>query len=183
MQVKPIETRDPAVIEQICRLRVEVWREAGHDVEVAFPDGVWRDEWDAVSRHWVVYAGTKVVAAARWCVHVQLRDVPEADQYLRYGLKLAGPIAAPSRVVVARAWQHRGLARTFLDLQDEASRTAGVRYAVRQASPAMVRLLVHRGWQIIGAAEPDPRFPGVRFQIAIRAFSGQITRPVQSRVA
>ena len=39
------------------------------------------------------------------------------------------------------------------------------RYAVRQASPTMVRLLLRRGWQVVGPASDDPRFPGISFQV------------------
>ena len=31
----------------------------------------------------------------------------------------------------------------------------------------MVRLLVHRGWHIIGPARTDPRFPEVQFQVTV----------------
>jgi hypothetical protein len=152
---------------------VAVWREEGALVEAAFPDGRWCDEFDDISRHWVVMSGRRIAAAARLSVHVRLADVPEAEEYLAAGLRLAGPIAASGRVVVAAWARRRGLAARLLDFQDQAATEAGVRHGARQASPGMRRLLERRGWSSIGPARPDARFIGVAFHImAIRYEAG-----------
>ena len=56
------------------------------------------------------------------------------------------------------------------NVQDEAARKQGARYAVRQASPRMLQLLQQRGWRILGRSAPDDRFPGVAFQTVIKYF-------------
>jgi GNAT superfamily N-acetyltransferase len=171
----PQEVTDRATIKAVGRLRAEVWGATGQSAEGASPDGRWLDPYDFDGRHWVVRdASGRLVAAARVTVHGRLADVPEAEEYLRYGLELAGPIASPARVVVAPEAQGNGLARKLLDAQDAFAASAGARHAVRQASPAMVRLLAHRNWRILGPATPDPRFPGVCFQAAVLDFPWDI---------
>jgi N-acyl-L-homoserine lactone synthetase len=161
------EVDDLQILEEIYALRARVWRTTGGLAANAFPTGQWRDAYDALSRHWVVRdEHGRLAAAARLTVHASLDAVPEAAEYLRYDLPRSGPIAAPARVVVCPSAQGVGLAGRLLDVQDQATREAGAQRAVRQASPAMVRLLVRRGWQIVGPATPDPRFPGVPFQVA-----------------
>jgi GNAT superfamily N-acetyltransferase len=167
-----IEVDDPRVLDEICAFRARTWREVGGLAANTFPEGHWRDADDARSRHWIVRDGTgRLVAAARLTMHAALEEVSEAAEYLRYDLHLPGPIAAPARVIVCPTAQGSGLGRRLLQVQDDAALAAGARYAVRQASPAMVRLLLRRGWRVLGPASADPRFPGVPFQVAVLDFA------------
>ena len=159
---------DPATLEAISRLRVTVWRDTGSLAPDAFADGIWWDPIDAHARHWVFRRDGELVAAARLTIHSRLEDVWQAEEYLAAGLSLEGPIAAPDRVVVARSAQKIGLASRLVEVQDAAAIEAGARHAVRQASPAMQRLVGERGWRGVGPASIDPRFPGVPFQIMTR---------------
>ncbi|NQT16886.1 MAG: GNAT family N-acetyltransferase [Planctomycetes bacterium] len=174
----PLEIAEAETIDEICRLRARVWEATGQAAATAFPDGGWRDPYDSDCPHWIIrdHRG-RLVAAARVTVHDRLEEVPEAEEYLRYGLRLPGPIAAPARVVVLAEAQGGGLARRLLDAQDAFARRAGARHAVRQASPAMVRLLVRRAWRILGPATPDPRFTGFRFEVAVLDLSDASTTP------
>lgn len=165
----PREVTDPDAIAEICRFRARVWAETGHLAQAAFGPEGWRDPIDSHCQQWVIRAadGT-LVAAGRLSVHARLEDVHQAEEYRRYGLELEGPVAAPDRVVVASSVQGCGLGRQILDIQDATARQRGARWAVRQASPGMVRLLCQRGWQIVGPASADPRFPGMDFQVAVK---------------
>ena len=166
----PLEVSDPQILDEIYALRARVWRATGGVSLEAFA-GSWSDGDDLHAAHWVICDGRgQVVAAARLTIHNTLAEVPEAEEYLRYGLDRAGPVAAPARIVVSPSAQGHGLGRRLLDAQDQAARRLGARSAVRQASPAMVRLLVNRGWRIVGPARTDPRFPGVEFQVALLTF-------------
>ena len=167
----PYEVFDTSVVREICRFRARVWRQIGQLAENAFSPEGWYDPIDSDCRHWVIRDGRgKIVAAGRLSVHPSLDEVHQADEYRRYGLDLPGPIAAPDRVVVCPSTQGCGLGRQILDVQDHAARMAGARHAVRQASPRLIQLLQHRGWQIHGPASPDERFPGVEFQVATKVF-------------
>ena len=166
-----LQTRDANVIEEICRFRVRVWREAGQLASHAFPGGLWRDAADAQATHWLIRNSTgRCAAAGRLTMHESLADVYQSQEYLRFGLDLTGPIAAPDRVVVAGFARGSGLGRQILDLQDSAAEARGATHAVRQASPRMTELLEHRGWRKLGAASPDARFPGVEFQVVMKEF-------------
>lgn len=168
----PIEITDESRIDEICRLRAEVWRATGDAAQGAFPQGEWRDELDdpGGSRHWVILRDDEIVAAARVSVHDRLDAVPEAEEYITAGLRLNGRIAAPARVVVSPAARRYGLASRLLDVQDSAAIEAGAAHGVRQASPGMRRLLIGRGWRDVAPAGADPRFPGVAFQVMMRSY-------------
>lgn len=163
-----LKVHDPAELQEIYALRAAVWHATGGVAQAAFPEGRWHDADDPGAHHWIVRDGAgRLVAAARLTMHATLAEVPEAEEYLRYGLRSDGPVAAPARIVVAPSAQGAGLGRRLLDAQDEAIRVLGAKTAVRQASPAMLRLLAHRGWRIVGPATIDPRFPGVEFHVAV----------------
>ena len=167
-----LETADAALIEEICRFRVRVWRQEGQLSSEAFGSGTWRDSVDDGALHWLIRDSRgRLAAAGRLSVHESLEDVHQAEEYLRFELALPGPIAAPDRVVVARFARKAGLGRRILDLQDAAAVARGASHAVRQASPRMVELLKHRGWQVLGPASSDERFPGVAFTAVIKELS------------
>ncbi|MCA9174206.1 MAG: GNAT family N-acetyltransferase [Planctomycetales bacterium] len=173
------EVSDEESLRRICRLRAEVWTGSG----ALLPDS-WRDELDEGARHWAVWdASGQLVAAARLTLHESLNTLCEAEEYLRYAellTPLEGRIAAPDRVVVAPFARNRGLADCLLELQEQAAQAEGARLAVRQASPAMCRLLVRRGWQLLGPATSDPRFPQTRFTVAAKTLAAPATIAISS---
>ena len=173
-----VETSDQRLIDEICRFRVEVWREEGQLSADAFPTGRWRDAIDDHATHWLIRTSDGSSAAAgRLSIHPSLHEVHQCEEYLRFDLGLSGPIAAPDRVVVAPFARANGLGKWILDLQDAASIARGATHAVRQASPRMVQLLKPRGWRVLGPASPDPRFPGVEFQVVIKTFDSEMGDP------
>ena len=166
----PVIVTDPDRIAEICRFRVRVWLSSGHAVPNTFPHGTWRDEWDDTCKHLAIIRDEEIMASARWSLHDSLEQVPEAEQYVRLGLRLEGPIAVAERIAVSPSVPYLGLAWRLLDALDELSRSAGARHAIGQASPAMVRILERRGRRVVGPAAPDPRFPGIPFQIVVRSY-------------
>lgn len=165
----PIEINDESTIAEICLLRARVWRDTGNLTPDAFGPNGWRDPIDAHCQHWVIVdRRDTVVAAGRLSIHDQIADVHESHEYLKHGINFSGRYANPDRVVVDQAIASRGLGRQILDAQDEAINVQKIDFSVRQASPAMVRLLLRRGWHVAGPATPDQRFPGVEFSVVIR---------------
>ena len=163
----PVEVTEPSLIDSICRFRVQVWAATGCLAPDAFPNGIWRDELDDTCKHLVVMQGERILAAARWSLHRSVDELPEAKQYQRLHLQLEGPIGVVERVVACPSVPHLGLSRVLLDAIEAKLRAAGARYELGQASPSMVRLSLRRGRHIVGPAAPDPRFPGVEFQIML----------------
>ena len=148
----------PARLDEMFALRAAVWIGEGA-TPTAFPAGEWRDHHDALRRHWVVVDQDRFVATASLSIHDRLADVEDGHAYISAGLSSAGHVAAPARVAVLPEYRGRGLVQTLLDIQDRAARDGGATLAVRQASPAMVRILLRRGWRAHGPGPADSRFP------------------------
>lgn len=164
-----MEVRDEHSIAEICRLRAKVWHDTGKLVDDAFDDQGWRDPIDSNCRHWVVTdVHNTIVAAGRLSIHDGIDEVHQSHEYRNHGIQFPGTYANPDRVVVEQSLAGYGLGRAILDAQDAAIEAHGAQFSVRQASPAMVRLLLRRGWTIAGPAASDARFPGVQFSVVIR---------------
>jgi GNAT superfamily N-acetyltransferase len=155
---------DPQRLAELYELRARVWIEEGADPS-AFPGGTWSDPLDAHRHHWVVLDDDRIVAGASTSFHASLAEVQEPEAYTVIPTPSPGIIAAPARVVVDAAFRGQGIATALLDCQDQAARAVGAVLAVRQASPAMRRILERRGWRDDGPGPSDPRFPGTRFTV------------------
>jgi len=152
-------------LPELYALRATVWMAEGADPG-AFPQGQWYDHHDAGRRHWIVLDERGVViAGASLALYDDLGQIDEPDAYESCGVTATGLVAAPARVIVHPAHRAGGIAQRLLDVQDEAAREAGATMAVRQASPAMRRLLERRGWRYHGPGPADPRFPGTAFSV------------------
>ena len=165
-----IEVREATLewLDEICQFRVTVWRETGALAEEAFPGGEWRDESDAHAQHWIALSSGKLVGAARLAIYDRVEQLPECEEYTRYGLSFAGRIAAPDRVVVSPRVGGQGVGGKLVDSQEAAWLATDAVAAVRQASPAMCRLIEKRGWRLVGPATKDARFPGIDFTVAMK---------------
>jgi GNAT superfamily N-acetyltransferase len=180
----PVQVDDPRQIDEICRFRLQVWQATGGVAQNAFPGGVWRDNYDDLAVHWMVRDEEgRLIAAARLLLHERIEDAIEAFQYARFGIHWQGIIAAPDHVVVCPSAQGRGIAAMLLAAQDKMAQADGATFAVRQASPRMVQLLVRRGWRLHGAALPDLRFPGVSFTVATKELPSAETKRTTDRAA
>ena len=168
---------DPKILDEIYQFRARVWSESHDLAPDAFPSGKWQDRHDENAQHWAVFDSQgKIAGSARLTLHQALEDVVEPEQYLRYGVECDGLIAAPDRVVVCPAARRQGIANRLLDVQDQAALAAAAVCAIRQASPAMCRLIQKREWQLLGPASIDPRFPDLVFTVAMRAFQANRVR-------
>ncbi len=155
---------DPSRHAELFRFRACVWIAEGANPS-AFPEGSWSDAADERRLHWVVIDDDRIVAAASLDLHSALEHVEEPEAYVSVPAPSPGIIAAPARIVVDSAYRGQGLAAALLDCQDHAARKAGAVLAVRQASPAMERILQRRGWRDHGPGPADPRFPGIEFTV------------------
>lgn len=149
-----IETREPLILEQVYRLRVDAWRSRSPD----FPAmGIWTDEFDADGRHWVVLDAGIPVAAARLTVHPKLAETPSGEIYR--GLlpdDLPGPIGVLTRLVVARSHAGLGLTRLLDIARIDAARDQGCRHLIGETFAGLPRLaqLGRLGFEVIGQASP-----------------------------
>jgi GNAT superfamily N-acetyltransferase len=172
------------LIDDICRFRARVWQATAGVADGAFPGGIWRDEHDDAAMHWIVRDEQgRILGAARLLLLDHLYDVPEAFQYQRFEIEPQGLIAAPDKVVVCPSAQRRGIASALLAAQDDAAIAAGATVAIRQASPRMARLLADRGWQLLGPALPDRRFPGIEFVVATKNYPQSVKQTAHPEIA
>jgi GNAT superfamily N-acetyltransferase len=151
-------------LEDLFALRARVWIAEGAD-PAAFDAGRWTDGHDAHRTHWMVLDGDQLIAGASMSMHDRLADMDEPEAYAGLDLPITGRIAAPARVIVDAAYRGSGIGQMLLDTQDQAASAAGAVIAVRQASPAMRRLLERRGWRYHGAVPVYPGFPGIEFSV------------------
>lgn len=172
---------DPNEWEAIFRFRADIWRASEGVATNAFPSGAWKDRHDENAFHWVITNGlNQIVASARLSLHPTLSEVVEPFQYERYGIQPNGLIAAPDRVAVCPSARRQGLAEQLLDAQDQLAIERGAVIALRQASPSMCKLIVKRGWELVGPASVDPRFPGIEFTVATKHFKTPTVCPTNS---
>lgn len=163
------EVADADTISQICRFRVSVWRATGALASSAFPDEQWRDAADDHATHWVARRSDgAMVGAARLAIYHRLDELQESGEYIRHGLSFDGSIAAPDRVVVSAEAAGQGVGGALVDQQEDAWQRTSAVAAVRQASPRMCQLIAKRGWELVGPAKRDTRFPGVDFMVAVK---------------
>lgn len=158
-------------LPELFALRARVWIDEGADPR-AFADGAWSDDRDKQRVHWVVLLDGDIVGGASMSFHSSLAQLEEAEAYQAITAPSGGIIAAPARMVIDREHRGRGIADALLAIQDQAANEAGAVLSVRQASPAMKRLLCRHGWRDHGPAPRDPRFPGVVFSVMSRTYPG-----------
>lgn len=147
-----LETRDPDILQQVYRLRVEAWRARNPD----FPAlERWNDSFDASGRHWVIVDHGRPVAAARLTVHSALAEVPNAEIYRDLLPEdLAGPIGVLTRLVVARSHAGRGLSRSLDLARIDAAREVGCRHLIGETFAGLPRIqqMCDLGFSVIGKA-------------------------------
>lgn len=96
-------------LEQIYKLRANVWSQVRGINLDSFPDNKWYDEHDEHAVNWAVFSGTNIVAAARMCIHDRLSYVPDFRSSHCYPL-IPSPIASLNRLVVHPSVRGNGIA-------------------------------------------------------------------------
>lgn len=144
---------DAELLEQVYALRVLAWR----DRIAMAPDFVrWADAQDAVSRHWVILCGGRVVGACRYSLHDKLEECPDGHMFPSE-LAVSAPVAVSSLLVVDPDHRGKGLAKAldFLVVQGPFWEGAGVVLgSVGNAGgyEGRVSALESAGWTIGGRA-------------------------------
>ena len=109
---------NPARLQEIYDLRLEVWEHSGESSFVnrkLFPNG-WYDNLDETALHWVTFNDqNKIVAAARLNIFHSLEDSPyyASMKHLLFPTNL--PFAFYSRLVVHPQYRKHGLSRQLYD--------------------------------------------------------------------
>ncbi|MCP9493354.1 MAG: GNAT family N-acetyltransferase [Pyrinomonadaceae bacterium MAG19_C2-C3] len=150
-ELEPIEISDAATLERIFRLRVEAWQTVGIAPEL-FPNGSWQDEYEDEARHWAVFDGERLLAAARLTFHSHLAEVPNAGVFLDLNFDAAPPLASISRLVVHPAARGLGLSCKFDRVRLQTARDAGCRTILAfTSSDTRLRSLVRQGFMVLSS--------------------------------
>lgn len=144
VDLREITDIDPVLLEQIGRLRVVAWATV---IEKATDLGSWVDAFDPKARHWVVYQGAELVAAARMTIHPSLDEVPDAESYSgMFQEPLPPPIASLNRLVVHPSARRMGLSKALDVARLEAAERLGCHSAILSTASGPNRVRQVQGW-------------------------------------
>ncbi|MBB5061010.1 GNAT superfamily N-acetyltransferase [Granulicella aggregans] len=147
----PIIVEDPAVLQQVGRLRILAWEADGELPSFAPRAEVWIDEHDSHAVNWVILCDGLPIAAARLCVHKRISELPDIASLIGYEDSLVPPVAAFTRLVVSPAFRGRGLSKELDGMRLAAAQEEGCRSAVVVTHvPARMRQLRAAGFRNLG---------------------------------
>jgi hypothetical protein len=104
----PVVVRDARLLEQVGRLRILAWRADGELPSFAPHADTWLDEHDSHALNFAVLFEGRPVAAARMCVHLLAKELPDLASLSGYEDLLSTPIAALTRLVVSPPFEDEG---------------------------------------------------------------------------
>ncbi|GJM13004.1 MAG: hypothetical protein DHS20C12_14070 [Pseudohongiella sp.] len=160
-----LEEADPELwLEQIARLRVEVWDHYGMVDMSYFPDNKCLEAVDSIAIHHIAQHEGRLMAAARYTVYPDLESSHNAGYYKEAGIQLEGPIGIPERTVVHPDFSGQGLGRAIARTHRAEALKQGVRFNISENTEVNARLLRAIGRKSLGMAPPDPRFPGIQYE-------------------
>eukprot|EP01111_Echinosteliopsis_oligospora_P006000 TRINITY_DN1987_c0_g1_i2.p1 TRINITY_DN1987_c0_g1~~TRINITY_DN1987_c0_g1_i2.p1 ORF type:complete len:185 (+),score=43.15 TRINITY_DN1987_c0_g1_i2:68-622(+) len=168
--IEEVDPTDQDIIATIGRLRFKVWEEEGEIDPSLFPDKIWLDTHDPISRHWIVYKKDddkkEIVACARLTVHDTLSDSVDGYIWMKHGLHLNGPVSNISKLVVDKPARRTGIASMLNKLRVDAAKKMGAACVTSTASDINTKLLVEKsGFRDTGYTIFFPNRPNVPFHI------------------
>ncbi len=177
MQMREINPADDiAELAAIYALRLAAWAPQV-PVPLVVEDVI--DEFESAARHWAIFDGEVLAAAARLSIHEHLADVPEACCLSGvFAEAPPAPIGFLSRLVVADAYRRCGLSRELDEIRIAAAEQAGCRSLLALvydvSGESRVRQLQSLGFTVKGRGLRDthPKFrelaePLVLMRIAV----------------
>jgi hypothetical protein len=175
--LEPVElnARDPSVLAEIGELRVRAWSSFVPDLSARL--GLWNDDHDKSSRHWGVFYGQKLGAAARLSAHQELSDVPDAEVYAgALPIDLLPPIFSLNRLVIEPEFRGGGLSNKLDAVRMAAIPRMPTTVTVLAATPAgpkRLSQLMGLGFEPLGQPRPEP---------VGHPLQGLVTQPLIKRI-
>jgi hypothetical protein len=160
-------TGEHALLDEIYRLRVLVWR----NFAPSFTDQpLWMDAWDENSRHWAFLYENSPIAAARLSIHSSLQELPHAECYDGVlPADLPGPIASFNRLVIHRNWRGLGLAEQLDIVRLESAEAMKCRCAVgiTDSGNHRIKQLEQMAFQVAGLARSNVDGPRTKNPLVV----------------
>jgi hypothetical protein len=153
---RPTELRSP-VLQEITNthwiprtfgLRFDVWSEETILLPHVQDQRSISDFHDEHSRHWAVFCGDEMVAAARMCIHHGQVDTPDAPAFS--DVCLPTPVATLNRLVVHSSYRNISLASKLCQCRVEAAKQDGAKCAVGTFPESRVASLEKLGFRLTG---------------------------------
>jgi len=173
--IEEVNPHDDEVLRALGRLRFDVWSEEGEIDAALFPDGVWLDKYDKVSRHWIAYKKNdptkQQVASARVTVHDTIEASVDGYIWLQNGLPLPEPVSNISKLVVAKEFRRFGLASVLNEIRIKEAKEMGAKCVTSTASDINSGILVSKyGFRDTGKTVIFPNRPKVVFRLVELVF-------------
>ena len=128
------------------RLRYEVWNVETTLLPHIQKQGLITDEHEAHARHWAVFDGDEMVAAARMCIHDVQEGSPDASTFSP--IPLLTPVATINRLVVVPSARNLGLAKQLDECRIYAARSNRAKCIVATAAPTRIAALQRLGFRL-----------------------------------
>jgi len=138
-------------VARTLRLRYEVWSKEATLRPDVVAQGLITDWHDAHARHWAVFDGDSIVAAARMCVHGRQEETPDYPPFSR--IRLPAPVATINRLVVHPTARNHGLASKLDERRITAAREDGAKCVVGTAARSRIAPLERLGFRLIEEKE------------------------------
>ena len=149
--LRELNPLDRSVMEAIGKLRVEAWSK---NITVgSVPNDEWIDEFDPASRHFGIFDGYKLIAAARFSVHESIEDIPESDVYRGvFQSPLKAPVASLNRLVTHPDYRGLGCSFTLDRVRLEKAKEMGCTCGILHVGEDRLEHLLRLGFFIVGRA-------------------------------
>lgn len=147
---------NPARLQEIYDLRLEVWERSGRSELVnrhLFPNG-WHDELDSAALHWIATNDQhKIIASARLNIFHSIEDFPYQTSVSHLSLSAVAPFAFFSRLVVHPQYQNQGLSRKLFESRTRYCQERAIGWSqVFINNPNIMNLFEKSGYKNIGQA-------------------------------
>lgn len=138
------------IVPRTFRLRYEVWNQEETELRSDIhAQGLITDGHDAHARHWAVFDGERIVAAARMCIHPHQDETPDFPAFSQ--VRLVTPVVTINRLVVHHLARKLGLASKLDKCRVDAARKDGAKCVVGTAVENRIASLEKLGFRLVGA--------------------------------
>jgi GNAT superfamily N-acetyltransferase len=152
----------PSFIEEIGRLRYEVWIKLVQAKSPYFQNEQWLDKNDRDSYHWVVQDQGKVIASARLSIHGHMEDLQCYSRIPQEALPwIELPVAVLNRLVVHPDYRGQKIAALLDEKRIQFARERAVRSLVGEPILSRIKVLEGFDFKVFGPVYFIPELPGV----------------------
>jgi len=159
----------PELIDEIGRLRVDVWKnEKGMNQEL-MAKGIWIDASDEIAIHWVVFKDRTLVGSARLTIHENLSDIPYSLLLNKYSFDQYNlPVSSMNRLAIHADHSGQGIAKKLDELRINTSRELGAQLIIGEPVSWRIDCLEKLGFETIGPLGYPEEAPGLMLTLMIK---------------